>query len=49
MTNQEGVHHSDAMIFLTLTEPFRNKLRLTKYSIQQPEQKSTEMYFVEQF
>ena len=41
--------HSDAMLFLTLTEPFRNELRLTKYSIHQPEQKSTEMYFVEQF
>ena len=45
----ESGKHSDAILFLTLTEPFRNELRLTKYSIEQPEQKSTEMYFLESF
>ena len=36
-------------VFLTLTEPFRNVFEFTKYSIQQPEQKTMVSYFVERF
>ena len=41
--------HSDAMLFLTLTEPFRNVFEFTKYSTHQPEQKTMVSYFVERF